>query len=274
MNFEEAKKTDYKPVVYLGLIVLVIFGLGLYGASYFAELKLEKRVLVTSDQVAPAETVSYEEEREPLKWLGASPSKIAEQFLQASSHKERLALISNPERDGEQMREFFESGPGSREKFLDLISINLISDEGVFYQPFSVRFTDASKRTLAVVHTKSGGRVDYRSYARYCTESWSDVLSGVVTEVSEARVFIKPSIHYIRNYSDDEKWAAFSVSSPDFEGSIQLYVEKYSRADAQLGHAWINGIKRVTLSFRSVNEGFKHGQFEVTDVLKLGWVVE
>ncbi len=58
-----------------------------------------------------------------------------------------------------------------------------------------------------------GGGVDFRSYARFCSESKGDLLSGKTLIAEEVRVFIEPGNAYLHGDSDDLAWSSYVATS-------------------------------------------------------------
>ncbi len=205
-------------------------------------------------------------------WKGPLPAEIASLFTGATSHEKRLKLIADPARDAYWMEGFFREGPGAAEKVSSVTPMGPASTDTASFERFQVSLEDGGNRLLCVRITGEGGKVDFRSYARFCSESWEDLLSGKTNIAEEARVFIESGTAYLHGHSDDLKWTSYIATSPDLERPLYFYAERDSETDGSLAEITAGGIMRATLAIRSSGVSFRHRQFEVTEVLTAGWV--
>ena len=171
------------------------------------------------------------------------PQEVAENFTQAMDPKERLQWCRNQDDVALLLSSFPEQAlkevPDSIEKMGEIST-----GSGLYFHHFAVYFANGDRRLLVLVHTEDGPRVDWETYARHTSESWTDILDGRVNQAL-VRVFIKPSNYYNYNYSDEEEWASFSITSPDLEETITAYCERNSLLGRKLGQVSRN--QRVTL---------------------------
>jgi hypothetical protein len=225
----------------------------------------------------PAESTDSEpntdEEPEAFSdWKGPLPEEIARLFTEAKTHEERMELIADPRHDGSWMKSFFSEGPGAEEKISAVAPMGAANTNKTSFQRFQVRLSKGKSRLLCVILSENGGAVDFRSYARFCTESWEDLLAGRTAIAEEVRVFIEPAFAYLHNYTDDKQWASYVATSPDLDQPLYFYVARGSDTAMQMSKITRGGNMRATLAIRSVDGGHLHRQFEVTEVLTSGWV--
>jgi hypothetical protein len=218
-------------------------------------------------QSVPPETSGSAED-----WKGALPAEVARLFTSASSHEERLGLVSDPRRDGYWMEMFFREGPGASEKVREVTPMEAAGTDSAYFERFRVSMEDGGDRLLCVVINEQGGKVDFRSYARFCSESWEELLAGRTRIAEEVRVFIGPGTTYFGSFSDDSKWTSYIATSPDIEESLYFHAARGSDTDTLLSEMTAGGAVRATLAIRSNGIDHTHRQFEVTDVLTPGWV--
>lgn len=205
-------------------------------------------------------------------WQSPLPIELARLFTKATTHAARLALIANPSKDGYWMEKFFNGGPGAEEKVLSVTPMGLAITDTTSFERFQVGMEDGGNRLLCIVITDQGGKVDFRSYARFCSESWEDLLSGKTNIAEETRVFIESGTAYLQDFSDDLKWTSYIATSPDTEKVLYLYALRDSETDRLLQEMTIGEPVRVTLAIRSTAEAWRHRQFEVTKFITAGWV--
>lgn len=215
-----------------------------------------------------------EKEEAPItdeQWQGLLPEDVAMRFIDATTVEERLPWVRDSEEVGPLMQEFFLRGAGAKEKILGTDSMYPVSTETMLYHCFQVRLEGGGSRLLCVPMIDNRACVDFKSYARYGSETWGDLLSGKKSEAKEVRVFVAFDTAYLNDYTDEKKWLSLTASSPDFEHPLYFYVERESLAGKQLSEIPKRVAQRVTLGIRSVNNGHEKKQFEISQLHCIGW---
>ncbi len=241
------------------IIVGAVFLVGLVAA-----------ILLVSDskkvQLPKEEAVSADE-----PWQGLLPDEIAKRFIDATSVEERLQWVRDPEEVEPLMQEFYLRGAGAKEKILGIETMEQASTEKMLYHRFQARIEGGDRRLLCVPVIDNRAYVDFKSYARYGSETWADLLSGKKSAAVEVRVFVAFDTAYMNDYTDEKKWLSLTASSPDFEHPLYFYVERDSLAGKQLSTIPKRVAQRVTLGIRSVNNGHEKKQFEISQLHCIGW---
>ena len=209
---------------------------------------------------------------DPNDWQGPLPAEIARLFTTAQTHAQRLELIADPVKDGYWMERFFREGGGAKEKVSTLTPMGSVNTDRTSFERFQVSLEDGGNRLLCVIVSTRGAKVDFRSYARFCSESWEDLLSGRSKIAEEVRVFIEPGSAYLHEFSDDLKWSSYIATSPDTPEPLYFYAARDSETDMELAEMTGGTAMRATLAIRSTGESSRHRQFEITDVVAAGWV--
>lgn len=116
-------------------------------------------------------------------------------------------------------------------------------------------------------------RVDLDSYLRKCSPDWKEILSGEPMEAT-VRIFLAADTYYNGPFSDDTKWKAYAMVSPDLPNILYGYAALGSRQDKALRQILSSDekIHRATLGIRS-HPAAGTRQFEITRVLAENWVV-
>lgn len=244
-----------------------IAGIAMIGVLFCGGYMLSLR----PDTVAVVPPVERQEPP-PETWQSPPPIEVAQLFTQARTHEERLKWISDPDRDGYWMERFYTEGPGATERVVDLNPMGAASNEAAAFMRFHVIMADGGGRLLCVIVTTEGAKVDFRSYARFGTENWEDLLAGRIKIAEEVRVFIEPSSFYLRNYADDQAWSSYIATTPDTEMPLYFYAPRGSVVDQALAKLNTGSRSRVTLAIRSKGDDFQHRQFEITECITYGWV--
>jgi hypothetical protein len=205
------------------------------------------------------------------KWHGPVPSVIAERFIEAKSHEQRLELVRNPVQVGPAMEAFFKSGPGATEKIKGFHPVANGSSGDLAFESYTVEIANAPVRLLSVTIDPQGAKVDFECYARLGSVAWEDLLTGKVSEAAEVRVILEPGGYYLHEFSDEQKWLHFKATSPDLAETLDFYLDRQSPSVRDIRELGASSI-RATLSVRAVNGSEKRRQFEITAVKALDWV--
>lgn len=241
----------------LVVVILVAGGLWLLGRS---------RGAPGTGEVAAAAS-----EGEQIIWQGPNPSEVAESFVKATSHAERLRWVRQPDKVGAEMEAFFRDGPGASEKIAGTAALSASELGDLIYENYLVTLEAGEPRLLCVSVDPLGAKVDFEAYARSCSEKWPDLMSGAVASAEEVRVILRPGGFFMHRFPDEEKWIHFKATSPDVADSMDFYIARDSEEARELEKG-IELSPYVTLSIRAVEDSAKYRQFEITAVKALGWV--
>ena len=86
------------------------------------------------------------------------------------------------------------------------------------------------------------------------------------------RIFPQLSTHNLRNFSDEEKWLAFALASPDLEIPIYGYLDKTSELFQEVKPLLNSRVLRAVVDIKIAPENIQHRQVEITGLRTLGWV--
>jgi hypothetical protein len=209
----------------------------------------------------------------PAEWDGGTPQEVAERFLGAANFEERLRWVKNPDQVAPLVEDFYLDGPGRDER---VAGIGLLTDvatrDGVLAR-FEVSMTDGSQRLLCLHYEGSGcGKIDFKCYARHCSQSWSDLLDGEIERADEMRVILEPYAYYNYDFRDEVSWISLFATSPDLppEG-IYLYAKRGAPGiPAGLEDPGFTPLQ-CTISIGTLGRGRLHRQFILDRVLHEGW---
>ena len=129
---------------------------------------------------------------------------------------------------------------------------------------------------LNVVETPHGLRVDWDSYARFCSASWDRLLSGKA-ESAEVRVFVSPGDYHNFPFDDPQLWTCFRLMSPDLpeREDVFAYVKAGSVREREMKAVILSTPdyrQHMTLTIESHTAAGGKRLFEITRVLAVGWV--
>ena len=208
----------------------------------------------------------------PAEWRGPHPSEVVERFTAARTHAERLKWVRQPDKVGPAMEAFFRDGPGAKEKVAGIQPMTVSGNGAILFEDYLVQLEGGGSRMASVSVDPAGAKVDFPAYARQGSVPWGELLGGAVKEAEEVRLILRPGGYYLHAFPDEEKWRNFKASSPDLPEGIDLYVERGTALERQLAELG-DGIDRMTLSIRSVDDSAKNRQFEITGIKGVGWVL-
>jgi hypothetical protein len=249
----------------LGVIVLILGG-GLCYLISHPKSPSQPQIKVEASQPQTAAATP--------KWQGLQPQQLADRFLAANTQEERLRWVREPATVAGIMERFYRDGPGRSEKMetMKKVTESVITEAGVL-QRFSVTMTNGRKRVLYVPFDESGGGIDFKSYAAYCSDPWDKLLDGTVAQAAEMRVFLELSSYYNYEFPDEKEWQCLLATAPGLEDPIYLYVRRDSPAMAELKRCPFTEPTRFTIAIEKQGEGHKRRQWQLTRVIGSGWVI-
>jgi hypothetical protein len=203
-----------------------------------------------------------------------SAEKVARAFLNEPDPQKRLQWVRDRDAVAEHLELYAEEALSYPP--MQLVNRGRQAEDGLETTGFAVRFASASFRLLNLVETSDGPRVDWDSYARYCSASWDDLLSGKESS-AEVRVFVSPGDYHNGPFADEAKWMCFRLMSPDLpEGrDVFAYAETGSSRATQLRRIILRAPQfrqHMTLQIEGHEAPGDSRLFEITRVLALGWV--
>jgi len=204
---------------------------------------------------------------------GLSARTVAERFTGATSQAERLKWVRQPAAVAAAMELFFSTGKGSGEVVAKLDAIAPGSEGDEIYERFAVTMADGTRRLLCLLPAAGGVRVDFKAYARHGSVAWSELLGGLAGEADEMRIFIEKGDYYNFGFKHEVRWQCFTVTSPDLEVPVWLYLARTDPVLDSLQAAFGPKPVRVTVAVRAVGDSHLRRQFEIVAVHAVDWVV-
>lgn len=204
---------------------------------------------------------------------GLSARAVAEHFTGATTQEERLKWVRQPDAVAAAMELFFSSGKGSGEVVAKLDAIAPGNLDESIHERFAVTMADGTRRLLCLLPTAGGVRVDFKAYARHGSVAWTDLLGGQAVEADEMRLFLEKGDYYNFGFKHEVRWQCFTVTSPDLELPVWVYLARTDPAHKLLQAAYGPKPVRVTVALRSVGDSHLRRQFEIVAVRAVDWVV-
>ncbi len=201
------------------------------------------------------------------------PLEIAEKFVYAAHHAERVPLLRHPQ-DARLMHAHFEAmkASGQEQNVDHLRPVSPAIIQGMNVHRFHVRFDDGRDRLLALVQEGESLKVDWRAYERHGNATWQDLLSNEVEE-GDVRCLVEECQYFNFDF-DEEHYRAYAITSPDLEEPVYGYVRKGLHRELIVASAVFPGSKRrLALRLQAIEGSEQHRQFLISKVISLGWVV-
>jgi hypothetical protein len=121
------------------------------------------------------------------------------------------------------------------------------------------------------VKTPAGGRVDFPAFIRQCSAPWSAILDGTVRE-ADVRVFVAADNYHNFAYSDETKWRNYTLSTPDCEEALHLYLPAGSGLEGEMPLHLAEPPRRMFLRIRHTSpDNLARRQFELVAIVAPGW---
>lgn len=206
-------------------------------------------------------------------WAGLQPRQIAENFLQATTHEERLKWVRESADIAGIVGDYYRNGRSASETMSRLRSMDDIETEEGLLARFMVEMKDGSERLMFVPYFEGGGRgVDFKSFSVHCSHPWNAILDGSATKADEVRVNLEPASYYNFEFADETKWFCFAATSPKLDGSLHFYAHRDDPAlQALIKYPFASPL-RFTTSIESTGQSHQHRQWRLSKVLFPGWV--
>lgn len=144
----------------------------------------------------------------------------------------------------------------------------------IAYQSFGLLLPDGTGRLVQVVETPGGPKIDFKAYVEWCSVSREALLAGEVKQADEVRAILRSLTYYNYEFSDSERFEAFSAALMGQSEHLRVYVPRDGEIIGPLRRAVGQiGMHPATFSIRAVGESHTRRQFLLTDLKAAGFVV-
>lgn len=260
---EQEDKSEKRGCAAATLIILALIGVGIYLWTA-GEDDTADEVVAVVEKEAPVEIFS---KVSATKW-------VAKKFMLETDVEKRLAMVRNPEIVRSHLDRY--SAEALKSPGISLILIGRNTYAGIAKTAYSVSLESGDFRLLNVLETADGLKVDWDSYARYCSVGWAKLAKGYYSTSAVVRVFAQPGFYYVGDYADQEKWVCFKLATVDWREPFYAYgrvgEEATTRISEILGKGE-NGGEFMTLEVTSKPKEAGANIFELNKLLAVRWVV-
>jgi len=203
----------------------------------------------------------------------AEAEPLAKKFLAATRIEDQLTLVRHPEVAETRMRGFYQKGaidpPGLAEFNIESTVVRRGTSFAV-----KVRTRGFEEKYVAYVDSKQGLRIDWESWVGWSAMRWDEFLASKPTTARVFRVRLNPADYYNFQFSDDRKWQAYQIISPDGGHSIYGYAERGSDVCAKLPATSDTQQSALMLALKFPVKTPAPNQVLIDDLVAEGWVLE
>lgn len=142
------------------------------------------------------------------------------------------------------------------------------------YLSFSCQSQDYSNHDGILKYTKDEILLDWESFVAYSDMSWEELAEKKPTDSVRVRVTAKRTHYYNEEFTDERKWQAVSLISPNEDEPIYGYVQRGSATSQRLFNFGLSDDRKVVLDVYFPKGAKKGNQVFIDRVVEQGWVVK
>jgi hypothetical protein len=263
-------------------VMTAIFGAAFFvfkekDAKPFVEDKAEQEEITNSPLLLPDE--EFDESIELPKIMRRSQSEFlsiaepaTEKFFAVTSVDQILPLV----REGEKMRaKIYAYYPNGKIEATAMSKFN-VSGQVSYKDSFaavSILTTDFEVVQLAFFDGKDGLKIDWESWVGWSEMPWDKLIESKPQRPILIRAKLRTVDYYNYGFTDDSKWRAYQLSSPDGAHTLYGYIERNSLLDARLRPPEKSASVAVTLKIRFPEGEENRDQVVIHDMVSDGWVL-
>ncbi len=150
--------------------------------------------------------------------------KVIVDFLEAKTLSELAGFVRSPNISIPRIKKWYQNdawvSPGIRS--LGYGNSTTISGGVV---SMDVQLDDFSVKSISVVNSKSGYKVDWESWVAWSSVKWPNLFDTRPSQAVEVRVHCQRVDYYNSIFSDSNRWFAVRLSHPDFDRVIYGYID-------------------------------------------------
>ena len=257
-------------VATLALVVGVLYLIQRRQPANVAPAPVVQKVEEPTAAPAPSIDLPLEMNRNQTELL-AEMQPLVKGFLEATTVDEILPFVRNREKMEQKIRAYY---PDGRIDAPGMTAFNTASNLAFRDKLASVavRTNDFSSKQVAFIRTNDGLKIDWESFVGWSEMPWEDFLAKKPTKPAVFRASLRVVDYYNFSFSDEKKWQAYQLRSPDGQQVVYGYVKRDSAADKRLRPAETNGGNLVTVSLKFPLGESSKNQVLIEEILADGWV--
>ncbi len=191
----------------------------------------------------------------------------------AKTVNEMLPYVRPVENVREKMVKFYKGETLSQSPFKALKFAQNTSDYPG-YLTFRSQTQDFSNHVGILKYAKDKILLDWESFVAYSDMSWKELAEKKPTDSVRLRVTAKRAFYYNEEFTDEAKWQAVSLISPNEKDAIYGYVQRGSATSQRLFNFGLSDDRKVVLDVYFPEGAKKGNQVFIDRVVQQGWVVK
>ena len=203
----------------------------------------------------------------------AEAELLTRKFLEAGRIEDLLPLVRNPGVAEARMRRHYPEGKTEAPGMAEFNTESAISCLGTI-SALKVRTRGHEEKSLAFVDTPQGLKIDWESWVGWSETRWEEFLASKPTTGRVFRLNLSPVDYYNFAFSDDKKWQAYRLQSPDGEQSIYGYAERDSVLASRLLSPPESKQMALMLALKFPENATSDNQVLIEKFVAEGWVLE
>ena len=217
-------------------------------------------------------TVKVDIEKDDQRRMVQESKNIIEVFLTAESVSELEKLVRTPVITMPRIREWYKDDAWQAQGFRVLGYKNSIAIDGDIVS-MDVQLKDFSVRSISVVKTDNGYKIDWESWVAWSPIKWENLFLLRPSQPVEVRVLCKRVNYYNRLFQDSNRWFAVRMSHPDFDRSIYGYIDSAMPEFYGFIAELLRGEEvSATLKISYPSNTSVANQVTITEHIKSGWI--
>jgi hypothetical protein len=255
------------------LFLLVVGVLAIFGVGDLKSRQLAGAVPPVFIKSKTTEMVPSSDPQKLDAALLAQAKLLVGQFLDARRIEEMLPLVRNPQVAEARMRSHYPGGEIEASGLMEFNTAGGLYKMGSSFE-VKVRTRDGQDRALAFCETPEGIKIDWESWVGWSEMPWEEFMDSKPTTGKLFRVLLEPVSYYNFAFSDEQKWNAYRLESPDGQLEIYGYAGRNSELASDLKLPLDKKQSALTLLLKFPAAAKADNQVIIEKIIANGWLLE
>lgn len=216
---------------------------------------------VENPEVGPRSDAAFLAEAEPL----------ARKFLGATSVKQMLPLIRNPELAEPRMRKFYQ-GENFEAAGIFKFDTRVASTALEGFRSVGVLTGKFDQKSMVFLDAPGAMKVDWESWVGWSEMTWQEFITTKPVEPKTFRVILSPVEYYNFDFKNEVRWQSFRLEFPGRERSIYGYAERDSSLAISLLLSSEQSKVALMLALKFPPDASSDDVVEIVQLVNRGWV--
>ena len=265
----------------IGWLILSLLIIGaaitwLFVSEADEDVEIAESSLLGNDVIT---VLDKQEELEPAELVNSLFENISAYFA-AESISEKLRFVRHPDRVKVLMEEYYGQNEIKTKDLARLLSQSPATLDYRLYNGVFVEMADGSKDSVLVELLDGGDtKIDWEVDVCYLPVPWDEYIEKRPVGSFRMRVYVQKVDYYAYEFSDDEKYTSYQLTTRDFDGHLYAYALNDSKAGQKI-NAYMNKVKKkgqkglqsmlLDVSFPRESTGLN--QLVIDELVAVSWV--